>query len=80
MDQPRLSNQLERIKKLMLDGAWRALPEIALATGDPEASISAQLRHLRKTRFGSYVVEKRRRGHITSGWFEYRVSPGPETP
>jgi hypothetical protein len=38
----------------------------------PEASVSAQLRNLRKARFGGWTVDKRRRGE--SGTWEYRVS------
>lgn len=73
-DKARLLNQLSRVRGLMLDGKWRTLREIADATGgDPEASVSAQLRHLRKKRFGSYVVEKRSRGERKIGLYEYRV-------
>jgi hypothetical protein len=74
-DRERLTKQHERIRDLMLDGVWRTLSEIAAATGDPEASISAQLRHLRKSRFGSYVVERRRRGDDDRGIWEYRLVP-----
>jgi len=73
-DQARLTGQLARVYTLMRDGQWRTLTEIAEATGDPHASISAQLRHLRKRQFGSFTVEKRRRGVETSGLFEYRVT------
>jgi hypothetical protein len=69
LDQDRLTKQLGRIWALMADERWRSLPAIAAATGDPEASISAQLRHLRKPRFGSYTVERRRVGNL----YEYRV-------
>jgi hypothetical protein len=61
----------------MRDGQWRTLYEIAKATGDPETSTSAQLRHLRKPRFGGYVVEKRRRT-ATAGTWEYRLLIGRE--
>lgn len=71
-DQSRLSAQHERIRELMLDGAWRTLGEIARITGDPEASVSAQLRHLRKEEFGSHTVNKR---HISRGLYEYQVIP-----
>jgi hypothetical protein len=54
---------------------WRTLEEIRALTGEPAASISAQLRHLRKPRFGSYRVEKRNRGSESHGLFEYRVLP-----
>lgn len=69
-DAPRLTNQLRRIFDLMRDGQWRTLREIADATGDPESSISAQLRHLRKRRFGSHIVKKEYRGN---GLYVYRL-------
>ena len=77
-DDERLSKQQDRIKLLMLDGLWRTLPEIEMITGDPPASISAQLRHLRKPRFGSFCVEKRSRGDRVSGLFEYRLLPATD--
>ena len=62
---PENETQIEVIRDLMLDermrGAWLTLAEIAEATRYGEASISAQLRHLRKAQHGRYVVEKRRR-------------------
>lgn len=72
-DSPRLTGQVMRIFGLMKDGEWRTLSEIESATGDPPASISAQLRHLRKKRFGSHTVEKRHRGEPANGLYEYRV-------
>ena len=69
-DDVRLQGQQLRIWSLMRDGAWRGLADIAARTGDPEASISAQLRHLRKPRFGGFVVEKRHEG---GGLYAYRV-------
>jgi hypothetical protein len=71
-DHSRLSNQFNTIMKLMADGGWRTLREIHEATGHPESSISAQLRHARKPRFGSYLVEKQLRGD-SAGLYEYRV-------
>jgi len=41
---------------------WLTLAELAKLTQYPPASISAQLRHLRKPEFGGYEVEKRPRG------------------
>lgn len=72
-DAERLTGQILRIFDLMQDGEWRTLSEIATATGDHEASISAQLRHLRKERFGSHTVLKRPRGDRTRGLFEYQL-------
>lgn len=76
-DSERLQKQHERIKNLMLDGSWRTLDEIRSNTSDPVASISAQLRHLRKERFGSWIVERRKREGIGEGLYEYRLrAPG----
>ena len=69
-DAPRLSSQFKRVFDLMQDGEWRALREIADLTGDPEASVSAQLRHMRKERFGSHVIEKK---YIENGLYHYRL-------
>lgn len=73
LDESRLTSQLDRVKTLMLDGKWRTLGEISLVTQGSEASISARLRDLRKERFGSYQVERRRRGDPSDGLFEYRI-------
>lgn len=40
---------------------WLTLVELGRLTHYGEASISAQLRHLRKPQYGGFVVEKRRR-------------------
>lgn len=62
--------QREVIRDVMLSAglcaAWLTLEELARLTHYPPASISAQLRHLRKPRFGAYAVVKRSR----------RVNPG----
>jgi len=64
-DSRRYESQLAAIRKVMqravVRGAWLTLNEIAKATEFGEASISAQLRHLRKKANGAYRVEKRRR-------------------
>jgi len=70
LDRKRLTGQIERVFNCMKDGTWRTLAEIETITGDPQASISAQLRHLRKERWGSHTIEKRRRG---PGLFEYKL-------
>lgn len=72
-DFKRLSKQHEKIRELMLDGKWRTLLEIESITKFPSASISAQLRHLRKKRFGSFTVLRRKRGDRKNGLFEYQV-------
>ena len=70
-DNARLSSQLGRVRQLMQDGEWRSLGEIARLTGDPEASVSAQLRHLRKVRFGAHTVSRR---HIGDGLYLYQLT------
>jgi len=69
-DDVRLKGQLLRVWELMSDGKWRTLGEIARSTGDPESSISAQLRHLRKERFGAHTIEKE---YKDFGLFVYRL-------
>jgi hypothetical protein len=71
LDGTRIQKQHERIRDYMMRSGWRTLAEISKALAYPEASISAQLRHLRKPEFGSYVVDKRRRDN--AGQWEYRV-------
>lgn len=78
-DRARLTGQICRVRSLMLDHAWRTVSEISAVTGDPEPSVSAQLRHLRKPRFGAYIIERQSRGDRKRGLFEYRLlSPDPE--
>lgn len=71
-DNARLTKQIGRVYSCMVDGNWKTLNEISLTTSDPQASISAQLRHLRKDRFGGYIVEKRLRDD-SSGFYEYKM-------
>ena len=71
-DNERLKGQIKRIHALMLAGLPRTLSQIASVTGDPEASVSAQLRNLKKERFGGYRLEKDYKGN---GLFAYRLLP-----
>lgn len=70
-DGARLGAQFMRIFNLMADGRFRTLREISAATGDPEASVSAQLRHARKPRFGGHTVEREHRGN---GLYAYKIT------
>lgn len=58
-DGPRLGRQLAQAASLMRDGQWRTTQ-----------SVSARLRDLRKPRYGSHPVERRR---VSAGVFQYRV-------
>ena len=69
-DALRLSSQYLRVFMLMRDGMPRTLDEIASITGDPPASVSAQLRHMRKPRFGAHLVE---RDHLGHGLYRYTL-------
>ncbi len=73
LDGGRLNKQFSRINQFMKDGKWHTLREISKATGAPEASASAQLRNLRKDRFGAHKVNRRRRDNPAKGLFEYQV-------
>ncbi|HXC48397.1 MAG TPA: hypothetical protein VNU20_08890 [Candidatus Sulfotelmatobacter sp.] len=54
---------------------WVTLAELAGKTKFPPASISAQLRHLRKARYGGWGIEKRRREWVTEELvWEYRLA------
>lgn len=89
-DARRLRSQREIIRDVMLSAAdcetWLTLGELRALTRYGEASISAQLRHLRKTENGGYDVTKRHREGVsperpgTDGrgecvW-EYRITHG----
>jgi hypothetical protein len=84
LDGNRLSTQQDRLRVFMLQNSacnrWLTLAEIRSGLESrwiakfPEASISAQLRHLRKIAFGSHRLEKRRRGAATAGTYEYLLS------
>lgn len=72
-DDKRLEKQLGRVYECMANGQWHTLTEISQHTHDPEASISAQLRHLRKPHFGSYTINRRHRGDRSIGLYEYQL-------
>ena len=69
-DDKRLSLQYTTIFNLMCDGQFRTLSEIEDITTYPQASISAQLRHMRKSRFGGHVVEKE---YVGDGLYRYKL-------
>lgn len=69
-DSERLTMQLTKIYNLMADGVFRTLGQIEKATGEPQASISAQLRNLRKSRMGGHCVNKK---YLGNGLWEYQL-------
>lgn len=74
-DYERLTGQSKRVYDLMADGQWRTLAEISSFLHDPEASISARLRDLRKPKFGEHTVNRRHRGPKEDGLYEYQLVP-----
>lgn len=71
-DNGRLEGQRKKIFELMSDQQWRTLKDIQTKLGYPEASISAQLRHLRKARFGNHIVN---RMYLGQGLYAYQLMP-----
>lgn len=66
----RLNKQLVAVREIMEDGLWHTLGEIADRTANPESSVSARLRDLRKPRFGLRTIERR---YVSQGLWEYRM-------
>jgi hypothetical protein len=71
LDKQRLGSLQSRVEAYMLRSGWRTLAEIREACGGSEASVSARVRDMRKSRNGGFTVE-RRRGH--GGLWLYRVA------
>lgn len=69
-DNARLTRQSDKILNLMRDGVYRTLEQISQLTKEPQASVSAQLRHFRKPKFGSHTINKRHKGN---GIYEYQL-------
>jgi hypothetical protein len=69
-DGKRLSMQRHRVLAFMRDGEWHTLWEISRSTKDPEASISARLRDLRRPEFGGYTIA---REYVERGLWRYRL-------
>lgn len=69
-DGERLSRQARAVWNAMRDKRWRTLPELASVLGEPQQSISARLRDLRKPRFGGLDVQRQYAGN---GVWAYRV-------
>jgi hypothetical protein len=67
----RTGYQFDGIKRIMLDGEFHTLGELAATTGYPEQSISARIRDLRKRENGGYHVCRRKIAGTLH--FEYRV-------
>jgi len=71
-DHGRLRKQLEGVRKIMADGKWHTLSELAEAIGCETQSASARVRDLRKPKYGSETIERKR---IDGGLYGYRMVP-----
>lgn len=69
-DEVRLNAQLRRVRDVLDGGDWWYLRQVSAATGDPEASVSARIRDLRKPQFGGHQIE---REFVRRGLHRYRM-------
>ncbi len=74
-DESRLASQLRRTREAMSDWEWHTLGEVSEMTGDPEASVSARLRDLRKAKFGGHQVVSE---YVRRGLWRYRLASPTE--
>ncbi len=70
-DKARLTKQMQGVYECINSGDWKTVEEIADFTGYPQPSISAQLRNLRKEKFGGLNVKGRYRDRTRI--FEYKL-------
>lgn len=77
LDEKRLTTQMERVRRELLDGRWHTAQSIADRIHAPLTSVSAQIRNLRKQENGGYDIITRRDGD--TGLFLYRLVKGDGT-
>jgi hypothetical protein len=75
-DGVRLVGQILRVFDTMKAGGWWTTAGVAASTGDPETSVSAQMRNLRKPEFGGHTVERK---YVGTGLYRYRLLVNPST-
>ena len=71
IDGARLKGQLQRVYNAMADGEWHTLRQLSEVASGSEASVSARLRDLRKTKFGSHTIARKR---LDGGLWVYRMA------
>ena len=69
-DGERLGTQMRRVFRALRAGGWWTLHQLRERCGGSEAGISARIRDLRKLKFGSHVVDRRR---CKGGLWKYRL-------
>ena len=65
-DEPRLTNQRDLIMEYIKRHRDFSVDEVALALSFPENSVSSQIRHLRKEKFGDHCIPIR---HVGGGLY-----------
>jgi DNA-directed RNA polymerase specialized sigma24 family protein len=70
-DAERLGEQMCRVLTVCLDDNWHTLSELSEKTGDPESSISARLRDVRK-KWGKAAMQSKRLKEGKGTWI-YKV-------
>jgi len=76
-DKVRLTKAIKKVFMFMMSNDWVSIDDIAENTGVPHSSASTHTRNLRKEKFGSWEVEKRKVGN---GFFEFRLTGKHITP
>lgn len=75
--EPDAHSQLARVRRVLADGQWHTLAEIAARLGIVSGNttgVSARIRDLRKPQHGAHVIEGRpRAGMGEAKVFEYRM-------
>jgi hypothetical protein len=68
-DHQRLGAQIQRVLSVLSDGGWYSVPDLQdciwaqFRVRDPEPSLSAQIRNLKKSKHGGHTIERKREGN-----------------
>jgi hypothetical protein len=62
---------LYKLLSVVKDGKWRTIKQLSDATGNIPTAASANMRNLRKAKYGGYIIERR---HLGNGLYEYRMA------
>ena len=71
LDGERMTTQLELVREIMSDQGWHRNIEVANRVDCSESGAAARIRDLRKEKFGSWEIVRRRVAH-GNGLHEYR--------
>jgi hypothetical protein len=67
------TTQIKRVFNALTSRNWLTLRDLHIMTGDPEGSISSQMRNLRMKKHGSHVISKRVKGVKNDNLWEYKI-------